>query len=86
MNATESAQRYMIRVEGIAGLSVASRAEFEVASTEDRWMAVNLQLLPAEARALGAGVHPMMFTVDRIDTGSGTPATVREKSTFVVPR
>ena len=86
LNATESAQRYMIRVEGIAGLSVASRAEFEVASTEDRWMAVNLQLLPAEARALGAGVHPMMFTVDRIDTGSGTPATVREKSTFVVPR
>jgi hypothetical protein len=48
-------------------------------------VAVNVQLPPEAAQALGPGAHPVQFTVTRLDE-LGEPVSVREKSTFVVPR
>ncbi len=86
MNATERAQRFRIAVEGLAGVSLASRAEVEVGSTESRWVPVAVQISPEGANALGAGAHPLRFTITRLADAEGGTVEVREKSTFVVPR
>jgi cytochrome c oxidase accessory protein FixG len=87
MNAREQGQRYRISVSGPQGVVLAPQAEqvVDVAATQARWVAVNVQLPFETAQALGPGAHPVQFTVTRID-GTAEPATVREKSTFVVPR
>ena len=87
MNARENAQRYRITVSGPQGIVLSPQAEqlVEVGATEARWVAVNVQLPPEAAQALGPGAHPVQFTVTRIDE-LGEPVSVREKSTFVVPR
>lgn len=86
MNAMERPERFRIEVEGLAGARIASRAEVEVGSTEARWVPVAVQLPPESAAALGAGAHPLRFTITRLSDGSGGEVAVREKSTFVVPR
>ena len=86
MNATERVQRFRIDVEGLAGATLASRAEVEVGSTESRWVPVAVQLSPDAAATLGAGAHPLRFTITRLADAEGGPVEVREKSTFVVPR
>ncbi len=86
MNATESVQRYRVRVEGLAGASLSSRPDFEVGPAQARWLPVSVQIPPETARSLGAGAHPMRFEIERVADAQDAPATVREKSTFVVPR
>ncbi len=90
MNASESAQRFRVAVAGLDGAVLASPAEVQVGATEARWLAVNVQLPPAAARALGPGAHPMRFEITRLADGSnagGAPeSATTEKSTFVVPR
>jgi cytochrome c oxidase accessory protein FixG len=79
MNATERPQRYRIRADGLAGLSVASGGSVEVGPAQSRWVVVGLQLPYGSA---GAGSHPVHFDVEAED-GS---ARVSEQSTFMVPR
>ena len=79
MNATERAQRYRIRAEGLPGLRVASGASVEVAPAQSRWVVVGRRLPYGSA---GAGSHPVHFDVETED-GS---VRVSEKSTFMVPR
>ena len=95
MNASESAQRFRVAVAGLDGAVLASAAEVEVGATEARWLAVNVQLPEAAARALGPGAHPMRFEITRLDRGANAVGTTEkattekattEKSTFVVPR
>ncbi len=90
MNATESPQRYRITASGLPGLELKGRGVVEVASTEARWVTVNLELPADTAQTLGAGAHAMAFQVERLDdapAGPGSPSSrVEEKSTFVVPR
>ncbi|NKI94158.1 cytochrome c oxidase accessory protein CcoG [Rhizobacter sp. SG703] len=85
MNATESAQRYRVRVSGIEQAAIASPPEVEVGPTEARWFAVRVQLPPQRAAAIGPGAHPMRFEIERLG-GEGAAAEVHEKSTFMVPR
>lgn len=86
MNATERLQRFRIDVEGLAGATLASKAEVEVGSTESRWVPVAVQIAPEAATTLGAGAHPLRFTITRLADAEGGAVEVREKSTFVVPR
>jgi cytochrome c oxidase accessory protein FixG len=86
MNATESDQRYRVRVEGLAGAVLSSRADFEVGPAQARWLPVSVQVPPETARSLGPGAHAMRFEIERVAGGEEPAAMVREKSTFVVPR
>ncbi|HUP06118.1 MAG TPA: 4Fe-4S dicluster domain-containing protein, partial [Caldimonas sp.] len=86
MNATESRQRYRIAIEGLAGGRIESGADFEIPSTEARWVPVDVVLSHAAAMALGPGPHPLRFRISLLDADGGTRAEIHEKSTFVVPR
>jgi cytochrome c oxidase accessory protein FixG len=89
MNATESAQRYRIRVEGagLPGLAVAPAADVRVEAAQTRWVPLDVRLPPEQAATAGAGSHRIEFIVERIEApGAGAPRSVRERSTFVLPR
>jgi cytochrome c oxidase accessory protein FixG len=88
MNATELPQRYSIGVAGLQGASLDPAPDVEVGPTQSRWVAVNVQLSPQAAQALGPGAHAMRFEISRMAEGSlrQAAATVSENSTFVVPR
>ncbi len=87
MNSMESPQRFRIEVSGVPGAQVtAPRAEVQVGPTEARWVPVAVQIPPESAASLGAGVHPLRFTITRLADAAGGAVEVREKSTFVVPR
>ncbi|HJV60739.1 MAG TPA: cytochrome c oxidase accessory protein CcoG, partial [Albitalea sp.] len=83
MNATERSQHYRVKVEGIAGAELAQAAEVDVAPAEARWITVAVRIPPQSAKALGPGAHPLRFEVK---AAGDDAASVREKSTFVVPR
>jgi cytochrome c oxidase accessory protein FixG len=83
MNVTESPMRLKVAAEGLPGTRIAGRAEFELAPAEARWVVVSVQVPPEGAAQAGSGAHALQFVV----AGEGAEAaTVREKSTFVVPR
>jgi len=86
MNSSESPQRFRVEVEGLKGAGVTPKTEVEVASTETRWVPVNVQVPPETAMALGAGAHALQFRVTRLDAADASTGQVVEKSTFVVPR
>ena len=82
MNATESAQHYQVRVDGLPGVALAASDKVEVGSAQSRWMPLALRIGPQAAVAAGAGVHPVRFTITAVGSGEA----LVEKSTFVVPR
>jgi len=84
MNATESVQRYRVTVQGLDDATVASRPDFEVGPAEARWLPVSVHIGPETARRLGPGAHALSFAIERLDDAEA-PASVLEKSTFVVP-
>ena len=87
MNATELPQRYRTQVSGLAGITITSAAELEVASAQARWVTVSVQLPPESAAAAGAGAHAIEFRIERVQAQpDDKPALRLEKSTFVVPR
>jgi polyferredoxin len=85
MNATEHAQHYTVRVAGLPGATLVSRADFEVEPTEARWVPVTVQIPPEAAASLGAGAKPVQFEVERKPEGDEKAVTLTEKSTFVIP-
>jgi cytochrome c oxidase accessory protein FixG len=87
MNATESTQRYRVKVEGLQGARVSGTTEVQVEPAEARWFPVVVQVPYETARAAGSGAHPIHFEIERLASDAQQPAAeVREKSTFVVPR
>lgn len=80
MNATETAQRYIISVSGLPGITIASDNEIEVLPTEVRSAAVRVQIPPDAA---STGSHPIHFDVR--STGDNV-SQVSEKAAFLVPR
>ena len=86
MNATEHPQRYTVRVTGMPGAEIATRPDFEVGPTEARWVPVTVQLPPEAAAKIGAGAQPLEFEVERLPGPDENAVTLREKSTFVIPR
>jgi cytochrome c oxidase accessory protein FixG len=86
MNATESPQRYRVKVEGLQGAKLSGADEVEVEAAQARWFPVAVQVPYESARAAGSGAHPIRFEIERIAGGGHEAAEVHEKSTFVVPR
>jgi cytochrome c oxidase accessory protein FixG len=85
MNASESPQHFRVGVAGIAGATIVSPPEIDVDATQDRSLAVRVQLPFEAAQALGPGAHPLRFEITR-EADAGRGGVLSEKSTFVVPR
>ena len=86
MNATEMTQQYRITADGLPGLRVIDAQSVTVAPTEARWLAVTLRVPPETATNTPAGAHEVHFDIEREAQGSDPARTLREKSTFVLPR
>ncbi len=86
MNATESPQRYRIHAEGLEGLTLQGRADLVVAPAEARWITLALRVPPEKAAAMTPGVHEVRFEIERVAGEGHAARTLREKSTFVIPR
>jgi cytochrome c oxidase accessory protein FixG len=98
MNATEKTQRYAIAVAGLdqaqVRLSAAGQAsgdaQAEVGPAQALWVTLAVRLPFDSAQRLGPGAHPMQFDVRQqvLDGAAQTSVsiTVKERSTFIVPR
>ncbi|MGY0194299.1 cytochrome c oxidase accessory protein CcoG [Leptothrix sp. BB-4] len=86
MNTTESTQTYRVDAGGIEGLSAAIDGELRVGPAEARWITVAVRLDALQAQRAGSGSHPIHFDIQRLPDGAGAPVSLREKSTFLVPR
>nr|WP_310734483.1 cytochrome c oxidase accessory protein CcoG [Piscinibacter defluvii] len=86
MNATEREQRYTVRADGLPGLALAAPVELRLGPAQARWVTLALRVPPEGAGAAGPGAHEIHFELRRMADGDDAPRTLREKSTFVVPR
>ncbi len=87
MNTTESAQVYRVDAGGIDGLKATVEGDLKVGPAEARWVTVEVQLDPMQAQRAGPGSHPIHFDIQRLpEGGAAAPVSLREKSTFLVPR
>jgi cytochrome c oxidase accessory protein FixG len=86
MNATEKDQRYRVEADGLPGLRLSEPVSFGVGPAEARWVSVRLRVPPETALQAGAGAHAIHFTIERLGQGAEEARSLREKSTFVLPR
>jgi cytochrome c oxidase accessory protein FixG len=85
MNATEAALPVTVTVSGLPGLTLVLPPTAPIGPAEARWVVANVRL-PAEAlSAVAAGSHRVEFAVTG-RSGAREPVTVREPSTFIIPR
>lgn len=80
MNATETGQEYVLQVQGIDGVRIASSTQVAVEAADSRWVPVRVQIPP---NAASPGSHPINFVIATVEA-PGDPVT--EKSVFLVPR
>jgi polyferredoxin len=80
------ARRYQVRASGIAGLQLAGESSLTLQPGQTGTLPLRLQLGPEAAQPLRGQVSPIEFQIEAQADGSAARATVREKSTFVVPR
>ncbi len=86
MNATESPQRLRIGVEGMPGIRLEGAQQVELSPAEAKWVVLAARVPPDAAARAGAGAHTIHFAVTADGGGDRAGVSVREKSTFVVPR
>ena len=86
MNATEREQRYVVRAEGLPDLALPAPIEVAVGPAAAQWVTVALRVPPQTAAAVRPGAHEVHFGIERRATPEDDARTLREKSTFVVPR
>lgn len=79
MNATESVQKYKIKVHGLDGIELVETQSVEVPSTQTLGIPVHVQIPYGSA---ASGSHTIVFDIDA-ESGQGH---VSEKSIFLVPR
>ncbi len=79
MNTTESAQRYRLTVDGLAGIRLSEEAPIEVRSAENHEVTVVVQVPPESGKS---GANPICFN---IQAESDAKIAVREKATFLKP-
>ena len=80
MNATEQTQRYVLGVQGLAGVQIVSDAQISVEAAGSRWVPVRVQIPPD---TVSAGSHPISFVISSQDQ---LRDEVVEKAVFLVPR
>ena len=86
MNATEREQRYVVHADGLDGLALGEPIEVAVGPAAAQWVTVALRVPPQTAAAVRPGAHEVHFGIERLATPEDDARTLREKSTFVVPR
>jgi len=86
MNATESQQTYRVTADGLPGLTQTGAASLTLGPAEAHWTAVVLRIPPETAASAAPGAHQIHFTIERQKTPAESERSIREKSTFVVPR
>ncbi len=79
MNTTESAQRYRLTVDGLAGIRLSEETPIEVRSAENHEVTVVVQVPPESGKS---GANPIYFN---IQAESDAKIAVREKATFLKP-
>jgi cytochrome c oxidase accessory protein FixG len=80
INGAESARRYRITVSGVDTAFVASGGEAEVEQASPRMVPVAVRIKPGNGKP---GTNTVVFQVEAVDDPS---VSVREKSTFFIPR
>jgi polyferredoxin len=85
-NSAEREQRYRVQVSGAAGLQVASTGDTAVAPVGIGVLPLRVTLPADAAEALRGRATPIVFQVEAQSAAGGGVETVREKSTFYVPR
>jgi hypothetical protein len=58
----------------------------QLAPTEALWVSVTLRVPQPTAAATPAGAHAVHFQIERTAQGDDDARSLREKSTFVLPR
>jgi polyferredoxin len=86
MNATESEQRFHVMVDQLPHVQVRTPDDIVVGPAEARWVPVSVQIPPEVAGNLGTGPHRVEMVVTREQGVGGAETSVREKTTFMVPR
>jgi cytochrome c oxidase accessory protein FixG len=86
MNATESQQTYRVVADGLPGLRLSDPVSLTLGPAEARWAVVSLRVPPETGTSTGPGAHEVHFVIERAATPADDARTLREKSTFVVPR
>ena len=87
MNNAEQVQRYSFKVDGLPGVAITDRAEVSIGPAEAQWVTLHVQIPFEAAKRTGPGAHPIHFEIQRQPAHAGDElVTLREKSTFVVPR
>jgi len=79
MNATEAQQKYTLSVVGLPGLLITSDNTLVVESTQQRRLAVRVQV-PFEAAA--PGTYPIQFQIEALNSTDH----LSEKSVFMIPK
>ena len=86
MNNAEQAQRYRIAVEGLPQIVVSGTSEVKIAPADAQWVTLSAQVPFEVAQQAGAGAHTIHFVIERVAHDDVDAVTLREKSTFLVPR
>ena len=86
MNATESVQSYAVSADGLPGLEMPGAKTMTLGPAEARWITVALRVPPQTAAGTKPGAHEIHFTVERQSQAGDSARSLREKSTFVLPR
>jgi cytochrome c oxidase accessory protein FixG len=87
MNNAEQPQTYRFTVDGLPGMVITDKPEVTVGPAAAQWVTLHVQVPHESGAKAGHGAHPMHFSIERVPAHAGDEAvTLREKSTFVVPR
>jgi cytochrome c oxidase accessory protein FixG len=86
MNATELAQTYHVSADGLPGLSQTAPVALTLGPAEARWITLALRVPATTAASTPAGAREIHFTIERQPTPAEPARSLREKSTFVLPR
>jgi len=86
MNASEVPQHYSVQAEGLPGLRLSAPVSVDIAPIESHWISVALRVPPETASQLKPGAHEIHFVIERSASPSEPALTLKEKSSFMLPR
>ncbi len=86
MNATEEKQVYRVQVSGLDKARIIPDETVRIEPTEAEWITVSVRIPFETVQKESSGVKPLQFDVVRQADSADAQVTVREKTTFVIPR
>lgn len=86
MNASDQPQRFTIEVASLDQAKWIAPVDISLKAAEARWIPVSVRVPPEVAQAMGSGTHPFQMVVTQLPQGDNPAKSLREKTTFMVPR